>query len=526
MAYTRKRRARKGDESPTITPLEGSLSIASILPSTEGSLPTASVVPSMAPSFHHLHRKRFHPGQFFSHVIVGIITLFLGWQSHRYFSTSRWGVATSNHRVKDPPWWLEAETDDFFSRTYMSGLSSVRDLRRNTSFYFTGLCGHYRFDDSAFPSVSVIITTQNEQSGMLTLTVHTLLARTPPSILQQIIIVDDNGKDQYRQLLNESEFNDLPKASEKVIIITNTEREGVARSRMRGARKATGDVLMFIDSHVEMLSGTWAQHLLLPILENPLTLAAQTLDIISDLDWTYGPGSGDLLYGVINTDFWFSYQRARFGDEHDKMDREAPGRRLPYETPFVAGSLFAVRRDTFETFGGYDEGMFVWGGENTDFAIKVWTCGGRVVMVPCSRVGHMYRIHIKDTGRWPPTIPQELLQSIGFDQNKEFRIRGGSTSDFTKVITRNNIRVLERWARSSTARTGYYQHLFGGNGSLPDDWKVFADQMDSDTYAIEQRRYIRKNGCRNFDWFDKHVYVKLTGVHHPWHPNTTGKTWV
>lgn len=511
MPHPLKRRTRKGDEGPVTT-------------SSEGTLPISPMLTSIGPSLHR-HRKQFQSRWFLSHVIVGVSSLFVGWLLHKYLSTPQCGVVSGKLGVIDPPWWFEDDTDDFFSRVYVPGLPGVRDLRQNTSLYFTGLCGRYRFDDNAFPTISVIVTTQNEQSGMLTLTVHTLLARTPPSILQQIIIIDDNGGDQYRQSLNESEFHDLQKLS-KVQIIKNAQREGVARSRMRGARRATGDVLMFVDSHVEMLSATWAQHLLLPILENPLTLAAQTLDIISDLDWTYGPGSGDLLYGVINTDFWFSYQRNRFGAANDATEQEAPGRRLPYETPFAAGSLFAVRRDTFETFGGYDEGMFVWGGENTDFAIKMWACGGRVVMVPCSRVGHMYRIHIKDTGRWPPTISQELLQSIGFDQNKEYRIRGVPASDFSKAITRNNIRVLERWARSSTARTGYYQHVFGGNGSLPDEWKVFADQMDSDPYAIEQEAYITKNGCRNFDWFDKHVYVKLTGVHHPWHPNTTGKTWV
>lgn len=512
MSYVLKRRTRKGDESPVTT-------------SSESAIPVQQMLTSITPSFHH-RRKQFQSKWFLTHIIVGTVALFIGWQFHRYFSTSFCRTTSSTYKVSDPPWWLEDSTDDFSSRTYVSGLSAVRDLKRNTSFYFTGLCGRYRFDDDAFPTISVIVTTQNEQSGMLTLTVHALLARTPPSILHEIIIVDDNGPKEYRQGLNESEFSDLQTLSQKVFVITNMQREGVARSRMSGARKAGGDVLMFVDSHVEMLSGTWAQHLLLPILENPLTLAAQTLDIISDLDWTYGPGSGDLLYGVINTDFWFSYQRARFGDDYDNAEREAPGRRLPYETPFVAGSLFAVRRDTFERFGGYDEGMFVWGGENTDFAIKIWACGGRVVMVPCSRVGHMYRLHIKDTGRWPPTIPQELLQGIGFDKDVEYKIRGAAASDFTKAITRNNIRVLERWARSSSASTGYYKHVFGGNGSLPNEWKTFADQMDSDPFAIEQQQYIRKNDCRNFDWFDKHVYVKLTGVHHPWHPNTTGRTWV
>lgn len=456
-------------------------------------------------------------------VMIAIAMVFIGWYART--ATLKEPLFMKKSKVVDPPWWFEDSVDDFFDRQYITGLSGVRKL--NNSNFFTGMCGRYRFDVNALPTISVIVTLQNEQPNMLTLTVHTLLARTPPSLLQQVIIVDDNGAaPSMRASVNESELQDLQNLNRKIVIITNTEREGVARSRMNGARRATGEVLVFVDSHVEMLSATWAQHLLLPIVEDPYTVAAQTLDIISDLDWTYGPGSGDLLYGVITNDFWFAYQRSRFGGPDDAgPEREKPGRRLPYETPFTAGSLFAVRRDRFMQIGGYDEGMYVWGGENTDFAIKTWVCGGRLVMVPCSRVGHMYRIHVRDTGRWPPALPVSLTERLGLGRPGDFLVRGSVADNFTRIITRNNIRVMERWARNSSARTGYYHRIFGSD-ELPPEWNVFAQEMETDPYARAQRKYIQKNGCKDFNWFDKHVYVKLTGVHHPWHPDSPGRTWV
>lgn len=464
-------------------------------------------------------------------LVLAASMLILGWVGHAAFissssssATATAKTATHSQMLADPPWWLEDDEDDFFSRTYVDELSAVRNL--TVEHFFTGMCGRYRFDEAKMPSASVIVTLQNEQKGMLTLTVHSVIARTPPSLLKEIIIIDDNGLGDVRGPVNETELDELRKLSNKITILTNEDREGVARSRVKGARAATGDVLVFIDSHIEMLSATWLHHLLIPITENPKTLAAQTLDIINDLDWSYGPGSGDLLYGVITDKFWFGYQRSRFGGPDDKgAEREVPGRRLPYESPFAAGSLFAIRRDEFFRLGGYDEGMYVWGGENTDFAIKVWACGGRLVMVPCSRVGHMYRVNMDKVGKWPPVIPHTLTDRLGLGKNAPYEVNGQPADNFTKIITRNNIRVMERWAKHSNARTGFYKLIFGSE-VLSEEWQSFADEMKDDPYALKQEKHIQENGCRDFNWFDKHVYVKLTGVHHPWHPDTPGRTWV
>jgi GT2 family glycosyltransferase len=432
-------------------------------------------------------------------------------------TTGRTGEADQ----RDPVWWLADEEDDFYEREYMSRdkLWHVRDIDRK--IFFTGMCGYSRFNISGMPDMSVIVTVQNEQDGMLSLAVHSVLARTPPSLLREIIIIDDNGASpDIRGKVNETELDEL-KALPKVTIIHNTLREGCARSRMNGAHIAKGEVLMFIDSHIEMMSGTWAEHLLAPIVENPRTMALQTLDIISDLDHSYGNGSGDLLYGIVTDQFWFGYQRTRFFGQ----ETEQPGRRLPYETPFGPGSLFAIRRDEFWRLGGYDKGLYVWGGENTELALKMWTCGGRMVMVPCSRVGHMYRIHVKEVGRWPPFLPQELTDRLGCGYPGRFLTNGSPADNFTKIITRNNIRIMETWVGDHPAKRGYYKHVLGSE-TLPPEWQQYADELATDPTAIEQREVRTRNKCRDFEWFDRHVYKKYVGVHHPWHPSIKEKTWV
>lgn len=248
-----------------------------------------------------------------------------------------------------------------FTNTHpvLSGIRQLHDpkLRREGN----PTCHRYRFNISNFPTMSVIITIQNERSGMLAFSIHSILARTPPEILKEIIIVDDNGMrlPEERSSIDPDEWKHLETLSPKVRIIHHQEKQGCAGSRLTGARNATGEVLFFGDSHIEMYTSTWAQHLMLPILENPRTLSMQSLHILDDLEgFNRKPVGMHNSYGTIDRKFIFGYQTGRFG-------KEFPTTRLPYEFAFAPGSLFAVRREEFWRLGGYDTGLGVWGGENT-----------------------------------------------------------------------------------------------------------------------------------------------------------------
>ncbi len=58
-------------------------------------------------------------------------------------------------------------------------------------------------------------------------------------------------------------------------------REGLIRARLLGAAKATGDVLIFLDSHCECAEG-WLEPLIDPIARNPNASTIPLIEIIDD----------------------------------------------------------------------------------------------------------------------------------------------------------------------------------------------------------------------------------------------------
>merc|ERR1711957_1101213 len=70
---------------------------------------------------------------------------------------------------------------------------------------------------------------------------------------------------------------------------------------------------------------------------------------------------------------------------HDHAPHEA------YMTPGTSGGIFAMTRDWFRHLRLFDVGMLEWGGDHFELTMKVWRCGGRIEIVPCARIGHLFR---------------------------------------------------------------------------------------------------------------------------------------
>ncbi|XP_029444297.1 polypeptide N-acetylgalactosaminyltransferase 11 [Rhinatrema bivittatum] len=234
---------------------------------------------------------------------------------------------------------------------------------------------------SDLPFASVVVCFYNEAFSALLRTVHSILDRTPANLLHEIILVDDNS--ELVDLKNELDEYIQTNLPSKVKVIRNEKREGLIRGRMIGASHATGKVLVFLDSHCEV-NEMWLQPLLTPIKEDRKTVVCPVIDIISADTLIYS--SSPIVRGGFNWGLHFKWDPVPLSEMEG-----SEGASSPFKSPTMAGGLFAMDKDYFNELGQYDAGMDIWGGENLEISFRIWMCGGTLLIIPCSRVGHIFR---------------------------------------------------------------------------------------------------------------------------------------
>eukprot|EP01111_Echinosteliopsis_oligospora_P013491 TRINITY_DN4841_c0_g1_i1.p1 TRINITY_DN4841_c0_g1~~TRINITY_DN4841_c0_g1_i1.p1 ORF type:complete len:424 (-),score=81.37 TRINITY_DN4841_c0_g1_i1:115-1386(-) len=317
-------------------------------------------------------------------------------------------------------------------------------------------CKLFDWDSSNLPSASVIIVTHNEKPSVLYRTILSILDRTPAHLLDLIVVVDDFGTSPL-----DSDFYVLPKTK---IVRNKDKQQGLIHSRVIGCDNShpNSEVLIYLDAHCEV-NYAWIEPLLFRVRQNRTNTVWPVIDSISYHDFSYTVINGHELTGgmdLANMNFIYEHIPSYvFDSVNYPLD--------PIPSPIMPGGLFAIEKNWFKESGLYDLGMGFWGAENLEMSVRLWACGGRVEMVPCSHVGHIFN----DASNAPKYV--------------------------TSSGVKNQIRFSEVWADD-------YKYLWY------ESWHISSDQISEAGDVTDRIKFKEEHKCKSFKWFHENIYPYMT----------------
>lgn len=295
-------------------------------------------------------------------------------------------------------------------------------------------------------SISVVLPCAEEREYALK-TVESVYQNTPQELLHEIIVVDDGSNPP----LSTTHLGPENQRKYKVVIKRHEETIGLIGAKKTGGDAATGDIVVFFDCHVAPQPG-WHKDFTNLISENYRRMVVPHITALDVNTWTQIGRGGGLAKCYLTWDADFKWV--------DSSDRYIP---------VISGGLLGMSRRWWQETGGYDEQMMGWGGENLDQSLRVWLCGGEIVMAPNAEVAHMWRDGSAKTAAH--------YKHVGDTQ-------------------RNRARAIYAWYGEFAEKLQHYPS-FARRHAAPDGTPWYGD------LSSFQEVRDRLAGCRPFAWFLK-----------------------
>jgi GT2 family glycosyltransferase len=233
-------------------------------------------------------------------------------------------------------------------------------------------------------------------------------------LVDELVVVDNGSTQADQQALKR-----LAARDDRVRLLTDHGNIGFARGANLGARKARGDILVFLNPDAFLQDGCIAE-LIRGIEGRPTPCIVGGRVLNADRTEQRGARRGEitLMSALLSLSSLSKrvpgWRRFEVHWEEDEAPRE------PAAVPTISGACFCMRREDFDAVQGFDEGYFLHV-EDVDLCWRVRRQGGIVLFHPKAEV-----IHLGHTSHASP-LRVELYKGLGLA--RYFRKRADCASE-------------------------------------------------------------------------------------------------
>lgn len=273
--------------------------------------------------------------------------------------------------------------------------------------------------------LTVVIATYNRADSLLR-TLRTLLAQTLDHALWEVVVVDNNSKDDTQAKLAGFIAENGDKMNVRTFIET---QQGISPARNRGYSEGRGEFFVFLDDDEEI---------------DPALLAAFVEFFDSHPDAAEAGGEIIPLYDYDPPRWLSPYTETMLTGRFRKGRRIKLFRQGKY--PF--GGNLGVRRSVVERYGLFSPklgrtGDSLMGGEEKDFADRLQSAGEKIYYLPAAKI-----YHVIPQDKMTRAYLRKLSRMVG--SSERVRTLGASRVAFVKSLVREAVKwaatcVLALW---------------------------------------------------------------------------------
>lgn len=216
--------------------------------------------------------------------------------------------------------------------------------------------------------ISLCIPTFNEGNHLVR-TIKSVEAVRDEIPTAEIVVADDGGTDDS--------VAECLRLWPKIRVARHPRPYGTSCAKALAADTARGDVLIFLDAHTKPQPKSLA---LLAAVAREHGVATPAVDGLDAETWQPRRLRSNGMY-VDLLGNWHCLWIGR-----DSLPQIGPDRWQSYAIP---GQSFAIRRDVYNSAGGWDRGLLAWGSD-ASLSLRLWCLGNDVVHVPSARVAHRF----------------------------------------------------------------------------------------------------------------------------------------